>query len=98
MVIHARKAYLSGLSPKENRTIPPLKYEYVYKLKEDFPRLKIIINGGIKTKDEILNHLTLVDGVMIGRGAYDNPFFLADIDNIIFGQPPRQLFTAADFK
>ena len=79
-IIHARNGILSGLSPRQNRTIPPLKYDYVYKLKNDFPDLEIIINGGIKTLDESSKHLTKVNGVMIGRAAYDNPFILKDIE------------------
>ena len=77
-IVHARNAVLKGLSPKENREIPPLKYEYVYRLKRDFPRLEIVINGGITSMAEIERHLERVDGVMIGRAAYANPWFLAD--------------------
>jgi tRNA-dihydrouridine synthase A len=77
-IVHARNAVLKGLSPKENREIPPLKYDYVYRLKRDFPALTIIINGGIKSLEEIAVHLKNVDGVMIGRAAYSNPWFLAD--------------------
>ena len=84
VIVHARKAYLSGLSPKENRTVPPLCYKYVYKIKQDFPRLKIILNGGLNNIKEIQEHLSLLDGVMVGREAYDNPFFLADVDQTIF--------------
>ena len=80
-IIHARNGILSGLSPRQNRNIPPLKYDYVYKLKEDFPELEIIINGGIKSLDESKTHLKKVDGVMIGRAAYDNPFMLKDIES-----------------
>ena len=83
-IIHARKAWLSGLSPKDNREIPPLNYERVYKLKETFPELNIIINGGIKTIRESLKHLEYVDGVMLGREAYDNPFILTEVDSEIF--------------
>ena len=83
-IIHARKAWLSGLSPKDNREIPPLNYERVYKLKETFPELSIVINGGIKTINESLEHLKYVDGVMLGREAYDNPFILTEVDNKIF--------------
>jgi tRNA-dihydrouridine synthase A len=78
--IHARKAWLEGLSPKQNRDIPPLKYDYVYQLKKDFPELHITINGGIKTLDDIEQHLQQVDGVMIGREAYHNTWLMADID------------------
>ena len=79
-VIHARKAYLQGLSPKENRTVPPLKYDYVWQLKEDFPGLEIIVNGGITTLDEVADHLQLVDGVMLGRAVYHDPWLLAEVD------------------
>jgi len=84
-IVHARKAWLTGLSPKENRTIPPLDYPRVYQLKKDFPDLEIIINGGIQTLDEIDEHLQHVDGVMIGREAYQNPYFLAAIDARYYG-------------
>jgi tRNA-dihydrouridine synthase A len=84
-IIHARKAWLKGLSPRENRDIPPLRYEVVYRLKRDFPKLTIIINGGIKTMEQIEQHLLEVDGVMLGREAYSNPYFFADIDARFFG-------------
>ena len=77
-VVHARNAVLKGLSPKENREIPPLRYDYVYRLKRDFPALEIVINGGITSKEQIQEQLAHVDGVMIGRAAYSNPWFLAD--------------------
>jgi len=77
-IVHARNAVLKGLSPKENREVPPLKVEYVYRLKGDFPGLEIVINGGITSKDEIQAQLERVDGVMIGRAAYHNPWLLAD--------------------
>jgi tRNA-dihydrouridine synthase A len=77
-IVHARNAVLKGLSPKENREIPPLKYDYVYRLKDDFPDLEIVINGGITSWVEITNHLAYVDGVMLGRAAYHNPWLLAD--------------------
>ncbi|OOF53503.1 tRNA dihydrouridine(20/20a) synthase DusA [Rodentibacter genomosp. 2] len=83
-IIHARKAWLSGLSPKENREIPPLDYERVYQLKRDFPHLKIVINGGIKTIEEMKQHLQFVDGVMVGREAYQNPSLLGTIDQALF--------------
>jgi tRNA-dihydrouridine synthase A len=83
-IIHARKAWLSGLSPKENRNIPPLSYETVYQLKKDFSHLNFHINGGIKTLADIDSHLPHVDGVMIGRAAYSNPFLLADIQSRYF--------------
>src|SRR5882762_2375436 len=77
-IVHARNAILKGLSPKENREVPPLKYEYVYRLKQDFPQLEIVINGGITTREEIKLHSNHVDGVMLGRAAYHNPWMLAD--------------------
>lgn len=77
-IVHARNAVLKGLSPKENREIPPLRYDYVYRLKGDFPHLEIVINGGITTLQEIDLHLRTVDGVMLGRAAYHNPWLLAD--------------------
>jgi tRNA-dihydrouridine synthase A len=77
-IVHARNAVLKGLSPKENREIPPLKHDYVQRLKKDFPDLEIVINGGITTRAEIDLHLKAVDGVMIGRAAYSNPWFLAE--------------------
>jgi tRNA-dihydrouridine synthase A len=86
-IIHARKAVLGGLSPAQNRTIPPLKYEVAYRLKQDFPQLKIILNGGIKTVENIQDTLKKCDGVMIGREAYQNPWFLTEIEREIFGAP-----------
>jgi tRNA-dihydrouridine synthase A len=77
-IVHARNAVLKGLSPKENREIPPLKYDYVFRLKADFPALTIVMNGGIASREAIVKHLKSVDGVMIGRAAYSNPWFLAD--------------------
>lgn len=85
IIVHARIAILEGLSPKENRSIPPLRYEDVYRLKKDFPGLSIVINGGIKTHEEIESHLTKVDGVMIGRAAYDNPFLFCEVDSLYYG-------------
>tara|TARA_R100000005_G_scaffold93879_1_gene70414 strand:+ start:16705 stop:17676 length:972 start_codon:yes stop_codon:yes gene_type:complete len=84
-IIHARKAWLTGLSPKENRTIPPLDYDRVYRLKTEFSNLEIIINGGVSSHEEIDAHLEKVDGVMIGREAYQNPYFLAEIDRRYYG-------------
>ena len=83
-IVHARKAWLKGLSPKDNREIPPLNYQRVYKLKDAFPDLNFIINGGIKTIEESLDHLQYVDGVMLGREAYDNPYILTEVDSSIF--------------
>ena len=83
-IVHARKAWLKGLSPKENREIPPLDYERVYRLKEKFHSLNIVVNGGIKSVQDSLNHLQFVDGVMLGREAYDNPYILTEVDTLIF--------------
>ncbi len=84
-IVHARNAILKGLSPKENREIPPLRYDYAYRLKHDFPSLEIIVNGGIKTQDEIDLHLQHVDGVMLGREAYHNPYLMATFDGRYYG-------------
>ncbi|QZA76480.1 tRNA dihydrouridine(20/20a) synthase DusA [Deefgea tanakiae] len=84
-IVHARNAILKGLSPKENRDIPPLKYDYAYQLKRDFPQLEIIINGGITTIADSQIHLQNVDGVMLGREAYHNPWILTDVDAAIYG-------------
>tara|TARA_Y100000591_G_scaffold36215_1_gene26824 strand:+ start:1097 stop:2089 length:993 start_codon:yes stop_codon:yes gene_type:complete len=92
-IIHARKAMLGKFTPKQNLNIPPLKYEYVYRLKEDFPNENIIINGGITSVEEIKPHLKKTDGVMIGRAAYHTPYLLADIEKEIFNNsnvPSRQ--------
>jgi len=83
-IVHARKAVLGKFTPKQNLNIPPLKYELVYKLKRDFRNLEIIINGGITSTDQIKNHLTKTDGVMIGRSVYHSPYMLAEIENKIF--------------
>ena len=93
-IVHARKAWLQGLSPKENREVPPLRHETIYRLKADFPELEIIINGGIPGLDEVVWHLEQVDGAMIGRAAYHDPWLLAAADRRIFGDsagpsPPR---------
>jgi tRNA-dihydrouridine synthase A len=90
-ILHARKAWLNGLSPKENREVPPLEYEKVYRLKKDFPDLEIIINGGFINMTEIMTQLSHVDGVMIGRAAYQNPYLLADADRLIFGDVSEPL-------
>lgn len=84
-IVHARKAWLSGLSPKENREIPPLDYSRVYRLKAARPELSIVINGGIGSVAEAQTHLQFVDGVMVGRAAYQTPYMLADVDRAIFG-------------
>jgi tRNA-dihydrouridine synthase A len=83
-IIHARKAWLNGLSPADNRTIPPLDYDRVYQLKKDFPQLNIILNGGIKTIETIQEALGRLDGVMIGREAYQNPYFMAEVERQVF--------------
>lgn len=84
-IVHARKAWLQGLSPKENREIPPLSYETVHRLKQDFLNLEIIINGGITSLEQVQHNLNHVDGVMIGREAYQNPWILAQADALVFG-------------
>ncbi|WP_295814638.1 tRNA dihydrouridine(20/20a) synthase DusA [uncultured Deinococcus sp.] len=90
LIVHARKAWLSGLSPKENREIPPLRHEVVRQLKLDFPHLTVVLNGGILTLDAAQDALTWADGVMIGRAAYSDPFILARADQDVFGEdtPP----------
>lgn len=88
-IVHARNAILKGLSPKENREIPPLKYDFVYQLKRDFPELEVIINGGIRTVEEIDEHLKHLDGVMIGREAYHNPWLLSVFDERYYGDAPQ---------
>ncbi len=89
-IVHARKAWLQGLSPKENREIPPLDYDRVYRLKLAHPELVIVINGGIETLAEAEQHLQHVDGVMLGRAAYQTPYMLADVDRRLFGdEAPR---------
>ncbi len=85
-IIHARKAWLKGLSPKENREIPPLQYDVVKKLKMDFPDLRFILNGGIKDLDSAKKLVTEFDGVMLGRAIMDNPYLLAEVDNLFYGQ------------
>jgi tRNA-dihydrouridine synthase A len=87
--VHARNAVLKGLSPKDNRELPPLKYDYVYRLKRDFPELRIVLNGGVNTLESIAPHLRRVDGIMLGRAAYHDPFLLAQADARLFGEPMR---------
>jgi tRNA-dihydrouridine synthase A len=87
LIVHARKAWLNGLSPKENRDIPPLDYERVYRLKAGLPNVPVVINGGIPGVAEALNHLQHVDGVMLGRAAYQDPWRLLPVDREIFGEP-----------
>jgi len=86
-IVHARNAWLQGLSPKENREIPPLRYELVERLKGEFPQLTIAINGGLKTPEQIAGQLAVLDGVMIGREAYHEPWSMAQWDSRFFGQP-----------
>jgi tRNA-dihydrouridine synthase A len=85
VIVHARKAWLQGLSPKENRDVPPLNHARVHRLKADRPDLEIVINGGIASLDEAESHLQRVDGVMLGRAAYHDPWVLADVDRRLFG-------------
>lgn len=90
LIVHARKAWLNGLSPKQNREVPPLRYELVHRLKTEFPDMSIVINGGLRSLEEARAQLVQVDGVMIGREAYENPAMLAQVDSLIFGDeaPP----------
>lgn len=90
VIVHARKAWLKGLSPKENRDIPPLDYPRVYRLKQQFPQLQVIINGGISSLSQCAEHLRHADGVMLGRAAYHDPWILADADTRLFGTPERE--------
>lgn len=94
-IVHARKAILQGLSPKENREIPPLKYDFVYRLKQEFPHLEILINGGLNNHEQMQECLQHVDGVMVGREAYHNPALLADVDQLYYGAEPREADKAA---
>ncbi|MGB4882720.1 MAG: tRNA dihydrouridine(20/20a) synthase DusA [Neisseria sp.] len=93
-VVHARNAWLKGLSPKENRDVPPLKYEYVYQLKQEFPDLEIIINGGITTNEQVAEHLQYVDGVMMGRECYHNPLVMRDWDGLFYADASRKVSEA----
>jgi tRNA-dihydrouridine synthase A len=92
-IIHARKAILDGLSPKDNRDIPPLQYERAYAIKQLNPELEVILNGGIKTLETSLEHLNYIDGVMVGREAYHNPYMLIDVDTVIYGNAPKDVLT-----
>lgn len=87
LIVHARKAWLQGLSPKENREIPPLNYARVHALKKDFPQLCVVINGGITSEAAVLEHLQHVDGVMLGRAAYHDPYVLARVEHALYGEP-----------
>jgi tRNA-dihydrouridine synthase A len=89
-IVHARKAWLSGLSPRQNRDVPPLDYDRVYRLKAARPDLTVVINGGIATLDEAETHLAELDGVMLGRAAYQNPALLAEVDRRLFGEPASE--------
>lgn len=84
VIVHARKAWLDGLSPKRNREVPPLHYDYVYRLKHDFPHLQIVINGGIKNTTDVIEHLKCVDGTMVGRQAYQDPYTLINVRDEVF--------------
>jgi len=90
-IVHARNAWLQGLSPKQNREVPPLRYEIVHRLKQDFPALRFVINGGIKDNAQVHAQLRLLDGVMIGREAYHNPWWLSEWDAAFFGEAPFTL-------
>jgi tRNA-dihydrouridine synthase A len=90
-IVHARNAWLKGLSPKENREVPPLRYDLVHQLKRDFPQLTISINGGIQTSAQVAAQLELLDGVMLGREAYHNPWWLAGWDETFYGDAPSEL-------
>jgi len=93
LVVHARKAWLQGLSPKENREVPPLDYDRVYRLKQEFAGLTVVINGGITTVQQVREHLQSVDGVMLGRAAYHDPYLLAELEASLYGEPlpPREM-------
>jgi tRNA-dihydrouridine synthase A len=95
LYVHARKAWLSGLSPKENRTIPPLDYPRVYRLAKRLAPLPVAINGGIETMQAAMDHLRHVNGVMLGRAAYHDPMMLADVDHLVFGDPRREVTLAS---
>ena len=88
LTVHARKAWLQGLSPKENREIPPLDYERVYRLKQEFAPLTVVINGGITSVEQVRRHLQAVDGVMLGRAAYHDPYVLAELEAALYREPP----------
>ena len=90
LIVHARVAILKGLSPRQNRNVPPLKYQNVYSLKKAFPDLEVVINGGIQNLDESVEHLKQVDGVMLGRSAYDNPMIVSEVDELLFNEEPQK--------
>lgn len=87
-IVHARNAWLQGLSPKENREVPPLRYEVVHRLKQEFPQFAIVLNGGVKTNDAVAEQLDAVDGVMLGREPYHNPWIMAEWDERFYGEAP----------
>ena len=90
-LVHARKAWLKGLSPKQNRDVPPLDYPLVYELKRAFPELEIVINGGVTTIEQCQEHLKYVDGVMMGREAYSNPYIMSSVDDLLYGDERKPL-------
>lgn len=96
-IIHARIAILQGLSPAQNRDVPPLEYDKVQRLKKEFPDLSIILNGGIRTTDQVVSALAWADGIMLGRGAYQNPYWLTEVEHLLFGTPlpsgPKSILT-----
>jgi tRNA-dihydrouridine synthase A len=87
LIVHARKAWLQGLSPRENREVPPLDYDRVYRLKAGHPTLTIVLNGGVASIEQALRHLDHIDGVMMGRAAYQEPWRLLEVDPLLFGEP-----------
>ncbi|MXW39889.1 MAG: tRNA dihydrouridine(20/20a) synthase DusA [Synechococcus sp. SB0668_bin_15] len=89
-IVHARKAWLQGLNPKQNRTIPPLRYDWVARLKKERPHLSIVLNGGLTTMTDCRQALTMCDGAMVGRAAYDHPLRWADVDAVFYGRAPRR--------
>jgi tRNA-dihydrouridine synthase A len=95
LIVHARKAWLAGLSPRENRDVPPLDYDRVYRLKQAHPQLEIVLNGGVGTLEQAIGHLQHVDGVMLGRAAYQEPWRLLAVDALLFGEPPAPLSAKA---
>lgn len=90
LIVHARKAWLKGLSPKQNRTVPELRYEYVYRIKEEWPQLPVVINGNIQTETDVKTHMDFVDGVMLGRLVCQNPYALEKIHRLFFSESPKR--------